>query len=268
MITPQAVYKYKSRRDIVTEAHDLCLKELYNASFSCFDDKDENMSTLDYALMKSKQMREEFNIPEGKPIELVGDDGKQYFYPGDFFYIPLEYQNMVIDNYMYAYDIERKWESYMDTLIDYLNNKDNIALTQRYFKNEYGYDDKQYVNLPSIKDAIATILKDNIGENDELLQKIIDKIFEHVTCCKKFFKFGLIEENLFRGLVWCSPCTDRNYVIRAWKNVFHKDLIVPDDDLWTDEYDERLDEDYDVDDCCCDYSDCYGDEQKDFDNEC
>jgi hypothetical protein len=136
----------------------------------------------------------------------------------------------------------------VDTVIDYLENEDGTACTETYETDENGISRRTYKNVPKLRDAIVDVLKHHGVDDTSLTDDVIDKIFEHIDLCKKFYKFGLPEENYFRGgIVFRSPNSNRATVIEAWKKVFNEDIVIPDDDTWVDEFEELENTDDDVD---------------------
>ena len=224
------VYDYKSRSDIVGEAVDKALRLLYNNSFPKTDFDKE-------ILPDCKKLKE-----SGAKPYLDGDDGKKYLFPLDFYYCPQEFQEMVTNNLCDAYGITREWEQYIEILSDYINNVDDRCVIEVYETDENGLSHRSYKRLPDI----TTVLTETLG-SEELAKKAMEKVMEYINNAKKFYRFGLLDENHFRGgIAFHSPNSNRTTVENAWKHVYGKTITIPDDDTWTDVYDERLEDlDYD-----------------------
>lgn len=237
------IYEYLNRDDILNDGIVQCIKQLYDDSYPKIGK--DNYDTI---INKIKKLDEHNNIKNRKtPIELTGNDGKQYMYPHDFFYCPMSYQVNVIDNYTEAYAVDRKWEPYIDTLIDYLENEDGTSCTETYETDENGVSKRTYKNVPKLYDALKYILHQHGIDDDDLLNEINDKIFEHIDLCKHFYKFGLPEENYFRaGIVFRSPNSNRENVVDAWKQVFDENITIPPDTTWVDEFEENEGVDVDL----------------------
>lgn len=239
---PAAIYNYKHRHDIIVNAINDCLELMYNDSYPKIAEGDA--SNFKEIIKHVKEYIKQYDVKPGHAIELSDDAGKKYCYPQDFFYLPTSYQMMIIDNYCEAYNINRVWEDYVDVLIDYIKNEDETHVRDVYVNDERG-SHRDYEKIPKLVDAINKILKDNNISDEQLSETIVNKVFEHIDYCKKFYKFGLIDENMFRGGVsWRSPAGNRNTVIEAWKNVFNKNVIVPNAELFVDEYDELNEDEF------------------------
>ena len=227
------IYDYKMRSDIISDNVHEALKILYNNAFPHVDFDTEIIN-------KCNEIRKEAS---DKHIDIDNAfrytdpaTGKTYLYPLDFYYVPIKFQYMVIDNLASAFGINSEWKSDIDTLKDYLNNVDNRACIEVYTKDKNGISQREYKHINDIKTELSKIIQDN-----DKLEQVYNKIFEYIDNCQKFYKFGLIDENQFRaGIAFHSPNSNRETVKNAWKDIFNKDIEIPDDDNWTDIYDERL----------------------------
>ena len=220
------VYEYTYRSDVVDNAVNEGLKIIYNNSFPKTDYDKE-------ILPECKKLKE-----SGKGPYLEGDDGEKYLFPLDFYYCPQSFQNMVTDNLCDAYGITRQWEDHIDILSDYITNVNDRCVIEARETDENGRSLRTYKRLPDI----TTVLTETLG-SEELAKKAMEKVMEYINNAKEFYRFGLIDENQFRGgIVFHSPNTNRKTVEDAWKHVYGKTITIPEDDNWMDMYDERLDE--------------------------
>lgn len=228
------IYDYKMRSDIISDNVHEALKILYNNAFPHVDFDTEIIN-------KCNEIRKEAS---DKHIDIdnafrytSSTTGKTYLYPLDFYYVPMEFQYMVIDNLADAYGINSEWKSDIDALKDYLNNVDNSACIEVYTKDENDISQRNYQHIDDIKTELSKIIDDN-----DILEQVYNKIFEYIDNCQKYYKFGIIDENQFKaGVAFHSPTSNRETVKNAWKDIFNKDIEIPDDDNWTDIYDEKLD---------------------------
>jgi hypothetical protein len=139
---------------------------------------------------------------------------------------------MIVDSFCDAFGITTVWKSHVDALLRYIRNIDNACITEVYEKDDNGFYSRNYKHLPSLKDALKEIIK-----NDKVLDEAYNIIEDYIDKAKHFYKFGLREENQFRGgVVFHSPNSNRDTVKAAWKEVFDKDIEIPDDSEWGDEY--------------------------------
>lgn len=218
------VYEYQCRSDVVGDATNEALRILYNNSFPKTDFDKE-------ILPECKRLAD-----AGKKPELEGDNGKKYLYPLDFYYCPMSFQEMVTNNLSDAHGITREWQRHIEILADYINNVDDRCVIEVYETDEDGLSHRTYKRLPDI----TTVLTETLG-SEELAKKAMEKVMEYINNAKNFYRFGLREENQFRGgIAFHSPNSNRKTVEEAWKYVYGKDITIPEDDKWTDVYDERL----------------------------
>lgn len=220
------IFKYKNKSEVVANHVDDTIALLYNMSYPEVD-------FMKDIIPKCKQIREEYKGDNpNNAFYLTGKDGKKYLYPLDFYYCPAEFQSMIVDNFCDAFGITTVWESHVDALLQYINNVDNACITEVYEKDDNGFYSRSYKHLPSLKDALKEIIKD-----DNVLDEVYNTIEDYIDKAKHFYRFGLREENQFRGgVVFHSPNSNRDTVKAAWKEVFDKDIDIPDDSEWGDEY--------------------------------
>lgn len=237
------IYEYKSRADNINDHAVECLRVLYDNAFPCGEGHG-----YDNIINKVKELIK----TQGKDnlLTLTGKSGKTYNYPYDFYYNPQEWQLMVLENFMNSYAITRSWESNVDTMQDYILNEDGSHVIDVWKEDSDGRGHRGYDKFPPLKTAIKDIINKNIeiksGDSEHTADEIIDKVSEYILNCKKFYQFGLQDENHFRGaVIFRSPTSKRETVIEAWKDVFDTDITIPDDSEWTDEYEyaERLEND-------------------------
>ena len=220
------VFKYKNRSEVIANHVDDTIALLYNLSYPEVD-------FMKDIIPKCKQLREEYKGDKAEDaFYLKGKDGKRYLYPLDFYYCPAKFQSMIVDSFCDAFGITTVWESHVDALLRYIRNIDNACITEVYEKDDNGFYSRNYKHLPSLKDALKEIIKD-----DKVLDGAYNTIEDYIDKAKHFYRFGLREENQFRGgVVFHSPNTNRETVKAAWKEVFDKDIEIPDDSEWGDEY--------------------------------
>lgn len=220
------IFKYKTRSEVIANHVDDTIALLYNLSYPEVD-------FMKDIIPKCKQIREEYKGDNPRDaFYLTGKDGKKYLYPLDFYYCPAEFQTMIVDNFSDACGIRTVWEDHIDVLLDYINNVDNNCVIETYEKDSNGVTSRSYKHLPSLKDSLKEIIKD-----DKVLDEAYNTIEYYIDKAKHFYRFGLREENQFRGgVVFHSPNSNRDTVKAAWKEVFDKDIDIPDDSEWGDEY--------------------------------
>ena len=209
------IYNYKSKNSVIAQLAKECLKEIYELSAPATTYEEIEKKCVEYKDKNSEH------------CTLVGKNGKIYSWPYDFYYMPQELQNTIIDNYADVYNLNSNWKPYIETLENYLHNHNGESVRTVYTTDEDGLSHKNYEKVPALDDVI--------NEEDAM------KVYKMISWCKNFYKYGQIEESQFKtAVMFRSPITNRNYVIEAWKEVFGKDIEIPEDSTWTDEYDDRL----------------------------
>lgn len=220
------IFKYKNRSDVIADNVDDTIALLYNMSYP-------EVNFMEDIIPKCKKIREEYKGDDPREaFNMIGKNGKKYLYPLDFYYCPAKFQTMVVNNFCDAFGITYIWRTYIDVLLEYINNVNNSCVTEVYEKDSEGHYSRNYKHLPSLKDSLKEIIKD-----DKILDQVYSNIEDYIDKAKHYYKFGLREENQFRGgVVFHSPNSNRNTVKEAWKEVFDKDIEIPDDSEWGDEY--------------------------------
>ena len=193
------VYKYERRGDISWKLTLELINKLYSISYP---------------------------KPEGN-FEALAKDAKKksqgkWHWPCDFYYIPQEVSNIIVEDFLNAHRISRIWKDDMDFLIDILFNKGGM-------KEVYGPTEWSKEPLRHCED-VPTIDKIIPQEYAEKLKEILENY-------KETYKFG---EHDYNGMTFnvfdYGPSISKENVIKAWKEAYGKDIEIPEDTAWVDEY--------------------------------
>lgn len=200
------VYKYEDSDELFSELFYKLINKLYSFSYPKPSVDFETMGKLSPYLSKGK-----------------------YKYPIDFYYLPNDVYKEILDDFMEKHRIEFHWKSDIDFLIKILFNDGGIK--EVYSTDEY--NDKPYRHCIDVETLDKYIPKE-----------YSDKVKEIIDGYANTYKFGSRDYNsmLFTTTNF-SPNTSRETVIEAWKEIFNKDIEIPDDSYWVDEY-KAVDDEY------------------------
>lgn len=181
--------KLITRKDILCEAIEKCLIELYNYA----------QPTVDF-----KQILKD--ISSGK----FKDSDKDPFY--SHYYLSHENFKYIYDVFVKAYKINSEWKDYIEIIEKFFDNEGVIRV---YKSSSDGVTShKEYKRLDSIALQIG-------NENYEIVKDRLEK-------CKDFYNFNY-ELNSFGMAValGCSPSSNKEEVINYWKSQ-GKDIEIKD----------------------------------------
>ena len=189
-----------SRTDVITRAYIECMNEMYSKS----------QPSASYDGYVEKLRKGEMNR-EDKIYE------RHYLADEEFRYI--------LDKYVDAYGMANKWNDYVDTVIDYLNDG---ATCDKWMKDEYdeegnlvhpGY--RSYEKLPSMAKIFTDIIKEEKkkGSSDTKIgEALIDAVKKRIQTCKEFYRFDREESDFHCSVaLGASPTTNKETVKAYWK---------------------------------------------------
>jgi hypothetical protein len=250
-----------TRNDVISQAVDQCLKELYSyvqpkvtweefekenevysnkykvwESFkTAFHNKDKNLEIW-------LQYQASFPNWENKSItECIGPR------PYEFYYLPKEVMKDICDNYIYAYNIDSQQEllNIISILKDYCRN----PIVDKYI-NEYtdengnwhpGY--RSYDHPDNLEKELYNLIPDSGFTKSEIVESIQDKFFEFLDMAGKFYNWTR-DLNTFNMNVYLgpSPNSNKEKVIENWKIYRNKDIEIDENQIKIDYYGEDYDE--------------------------
>jgi len=230
-----------TKSEILSEAVDKCMKELYS-----------------YAVPHIEW--EDF-IKENKEYK----DGPE---PYEFYYLPEEIIKNICDSYIYAYRLDGQQE--LLNTIEILKNYCKKPIIERYIEGENGDPGyRVYDNSDNLEKEIEDILFKSIYEYDladliesdpkykdieeypeserkypknerkYVAEKLQTKFFEFLDMAGKFYKWNG-ELNSFNASVYlgASPCSNKNTVIENWKKYRNKDIEIDEEQIKKEYYGE------------------------------
>lgn len=191
------------RINILQEAFDKCLEELYNRS----------QPSVSYNVLLEKIESGELDNPDGT-------NGTTRIC--DRYYISYDEAKYVIEKYKAAYNIKETWSDWCDVMIKYLKEG---GLKNSYVKDKNGGGHRSAEDTPALKDLVP--LKEDIEAvigckiTDSQYSSIIpnyDTVLELMESCKNFYRFDR-EESQFDMAIWLGPIPSSNSdeVVSYWK---------------------------------------------------
>ncbi len=179
----------------------------------------------------------------------------------DRYYISQEEYKYVVDKYVNAYNLEKKWDEYVDVVIKYIEKggtKDKYIDSYtddngNYHPGHRGYEKVLPINK-QIKNYLETNISDEyIGNIDVLSNDIAKLVLNNIKECKDFYRFDRDEDD-FRcaiALSLPSPSFNKQTVIDYWKSQNididikeRNPLLFWDEDYYGDELDEVMTYEY------------------------
>lgn len=215
-----------SRRDVLSRAYDECMSEMYHKSqpSANYNDLVEKYRTGE--IDKDKRIYEEHYLNQ-----------KEFEY--------------ILDKYVCAYGMRRKWHDYVDCVTEYFNEG---ATKDKYIKERTDEDGnyhpgyRGYEKLPSFETVVKDILVSNAVDEEksaEIAHTIDGAVRNRINDCKNFYRFDR-EEGDFRCAIalGASPTSNPEIVTKYWESQGNPIEIVEHDidHLW------EIDNDYDYSD--------------------
>jgi hypothetical protein len=217
----------KSRKDVLVNAIDECLKEVYTLvqpSVEWDDFLKQNKEFLE-------KEEEYYKIPEKDRPKYFDYMGPK---PYEFYYLPKEVFKEVVDSYVYAYDLD-KHQGLLDT-IKILKDYCNKPIVDKYIEGELREDGTRgpghrgYDHPDNLEKEINKIIDD-----EDLSQLLCNKFFKFLDMAGEFFNWNG-ELNSFYTSVYLgpSPNSNKEAVIDNWKQYRNKEIEI-DDEKYNDE---------------------------------
>ena len=178
-----------NRNEVLGKAVEECLKEMYSFVQPPVEWED--------FIQQNKEWK------EGNPK------------PYEFYYLPKEVFNEILESYIYSYNIRSQFSDCLELLEDYFNNPSKDK-----------YDEKMGRTIEHFTPLIKIIGEENY-------KKVLDYIKE----AKKFYKDNH-ELNSFNMSIClgASPSSNQEEVIKNWKKYYNKNITI-DNSYWDENYD-------------------------------
>ena len=221
-----------SREKIVTKAYTDCLEEMYQKS-------QPSASYLEYC--------EKYRKGE------LTDKDRVY----EWHYLSQQEYEYIVDKYVYAYGMTKKWDDYINTVAEYFNNGATKDKWIEEHTDEYGDWHPGYRGYEKLDD-FAKVVEDTLNANQdksakELGDAIKALVLQRIDTCKNFYRFDR-EEGDFKASValGASPTSNPETVKKYWKEKGVELEIVERDpdtlwerDYYGDDYEDYINDKYD-----------------------
>ena len=187
------------REKIIEQAYNECLQEMYAKA----------QPPADF-----KKLVED--VKEGK----ITDTDKEPIYSQH--YLSHEEFEYIRNKYIEAYGLKNNWEPHINIVKGYFigEGKKDIWVEGKTDINgikHSGY--RSYENVPHIKETVSKILKEELGEDNELIaKKISHTIIQYIDNCKEYYNLDVEKQSFSASIaLGCSPSSNKDSVIEYWK---------------------------------------------------
>jgi hypothetical protein len=232
-----------NRDDVLNKAVEDCLKELYTLVIPKVTWEEFKEECKIYS-EKYKNWESERKInPEldkKSRDECIGPS------PYEFYFLPREIMKDICDSYVYAYKIDNQQEL-LDT-IETLKNYCKEPIVDKYiddWTDETGFHHpgyRSYDHPNNLEKELIEICDQHSHEPVNMAKEIQDKFFEFLDMAGKFFNWNR-DLNSFNMSVYMgpSPYTNKEAVIKNWKEYRNQDIEINEEQIKKDYYGEELD---------------------------
>ena len=221
-----------TRRDVIADAADKCMKELYSLAQPTITWEDFIKENKEFI----KREEEYYKLPKENKISYKEFMGPK---PYEFYYLPKEVLKEVADNYIYAYEIDEH-QNLLDT-IDLLKKYCDDPIEEFYHPGEGespGYRD--YRHPDSLVTCLISELKEYASSDisEEIVYKAKDLFFKFLDMAGKFYNshwwLNSFNTTVYLG---ASPNSNKEAVIENWKKYRNKDIEIDESKYNEENYD-------------------------------
>ena len=230
-----------TRNDILSQAVNDCLKELYSWATPKIEWKDfveenklYNKKYKEWELMTKDEIL-------GKPslLEYCGPR------PYEFYYLPKEIFTDIKDSYVYAYKLDSQKEL-LDT-IEILKNYCKEPIVDKYIEGENGFPGHRGYDHPNnLEKELTTLIKmycdDSETDFGYVAKEVQNKFFEFLDMAGEFFNWTRELNSFYMSVgLGPSPNSNKQAVIDNWKKYRNQDIEINEEQIKKDYYGEELD---------------------------
>ena len=221
-----------TRRDVIADAADKCMKELYSLAQPAITWEDFIKENKEFI----KREEEYYKLPKENRISYKEFMGPK---PYEFYYLPKEVLKEIVDNYIYAYEIDEH-QNLLDT-IDLLKKYCDAPIEEFYHPGEGenpGYRD--YRHPDNLATCLISELKEyaNSDISEEIIYKAKDLFFKFLDKAGKFYNshwwLNSFNTTVYLG---ASPNSNKEAVIENWKKYRNKDIEIDESKYNEEDYD-------------------------------
>ena len=221
-----------TRRDVIADAADKCMKELYSLAQPTITWEDFIKENKEFI----KREEEYYKLPKENKISYKEFMGPK---PYEFYYLPKEVLKEIVDNYIYAYEIDEH-QNLLDT-IDLLKKYCDDPIEEFYHPGEGespGYRD--YRHTDNLVTCLICELKEYTSSDisEEIVYKAKDLFFKFLDMAGKFYNshwwLNSFNTTVYLG---ASPNSNKEAVIENWKKYRNKDIEIDESKYNEEDYD-------------------------------
>lgn len=234
---PQTIFRIMlDREKVISQAFHDCMKEMYAKA----------QPSVDYDQLVA-------DFKSGKITEGPND----HIY--DRYYLSSEEFSYILDKYVKAYNIEGKWNRYMEILQEYVSNggsKDVYKPDYTDKDGEWHPGHRDYEKVLPMKKQLENYFKLVLGEDNPdvsiYVKDLSDMVDNIIADCKNFYSFEREESSFRCGIaLGASPTSNPDKVIEYWKKQGvdvqiekRNPMLLWDMDYYGDEFEEVMIEEY------------------------
>lgn len=245
-----------SRDDVLRDAVDKCMKELYSLVTPSvkWDDFVEQNKIYSKLYKEWEEFRLDFINKEKNPKkweETKGKyknlewEGKSFIdcigpRPYEFYYLPKEIMNDVCNYYIEAYRLDSQQE--LLNTIEILKHYCREPIVDKYIDGKNGEPGHRGYDHPDnlekeIKDLLKAYCDDSECDFSYVVNEIVNKFFEFLDMAGNFYNWNG-ELNSFNTSVYlgASPNSNKEAVIKNWKKYKNKDITIDEEQIKKDYY--------------------------------
>lgn len=216
-----------TRHEVIEIASIACLKELYSKVQPSvdWDDFMEENRLYSKAYKQWESLHKESPEKAGNVLDFCGPR------PYEFYYLPQEVFKAIVDSYVDAYCIDSQ-QNLLD-IIDILKNYCIAPIKESYIKESDGETRRGYIHPDNIKKTVQSLLQafylDSDCDSSYVSDELVKIFFEFLDDAGKFYSWNG-DLNAFNSTVYLgpSPCSNKETVIKNWKNYRNKDITIND----------------------------------------
>lgn len=221
-----------TRRDVIADAADKCMKELYSLAQPAITWEEFIKENKEFI----KREEEYYKLPKENKISYKEFMGPK---PYEFYYLPKEVLKEIVDNYIYAYEIDEH-QNLLNT-IDLLKKYCDDPIEEFYHPGEGknpGYRD--YRHPDNLSTCLISELKEYAGSDisEEIVYKAKDLFFKFLDMAGKFYNshwwLNSFNTTVYLG---ASPNSNKEAVIENWKKYRNKDIEIDESKYNEEDYD-------------------------------
>ena len=222
-----------TRNELLGEAVDRCLKELYEYVTPQVEWDDFMQQNKEYSEKYREWEHNRENHPEWEGKRIDDCIGPR---PFEMYYLPKEIMREICDSYIYTYKIDSK-QNLLD-IIKILKDYCKKPIVDKYiddYTDEYGNHHpgyRDYDHPDNLEKQLYDLVPDTGFDKSEMAKGIQNKFFEFLDMAGNFFNWNT-DLNSFNMSVYLgpSPNSNKEAVIKNWKKYKNQDIEIDEEQI-------------------------------------